>query len=133
MPIISQIEKELGKIDLANGMTTPQHPNTTVSNARKKLETVDAFQLTAIESLASGLKSLVLPLVLVHSVDGTKNSLDSSQEFTLTATEAIAASRLEEEHQIDEWGLVEGGHDIDRANLQVQVCSALLFLRLNSL
>jgi ATP synthase F1 complex assembly factor 2 len=34
---------------------------------------------------------------------------------------AIDATRLEEATQIEEWGLVEGGHDIDHSDLKVRV------------
>ncbi len=41
---------------------------------------------------------------------------------------AIDATRLEEATQIEEWGLVEGGHDIDHSDLKVRVhpCSERL-------
>ena len=42
----------------------------------------------------------------------------------ITAEEAFEASRVEMEHQIDEWGLVEGNHDVDRANLRAQLSAA---------
>ncbi len=42
----------------------------------------------------------------------------------------LAAARLEEELQIGEWGLVEGGHDIDIADLRVRVAAPSVFLRL---
>lgn len=44
--------------------------------------------------------------------------------------EAIAASRLEEEFQVEIWGVVEGGHDMDRLNNRVSLSSADLFMRL---
>ena len=44
--------------------------------------------------------------------------------------DAINAARLEESFQMDEWGLVEGGHDIDIADMQVRVAGPTVFLRL---
>lgn len=35
--------------------------------------------------------------------------------------------------QVDRWGLVEGGHDVDIADLQVQISSAAVFLGLSQL
>ena len=35
-------------------------------------------------------------------------------------SEAIDAARLEEAVQIEEWGLVEGGHDIDLSDLKAR-------------
>ncbi len=43
---------------------------------------------------------------------------------------AITAARLEETYQMDEWGLVEGGHDIDIADMQVRIAGPAVFLRL---
>ena len=46
----------------------------------------------------------------------------------LKVKDAIAAARLEEDIQIQEWGLVEGGHDIDIADIRVRVAAPALFL-----
>ncbi len=40
------------------------------------------------------------------------------------------AARLEEEFQIEAWGLVEGGHDLDRANIRVRLAAPSLLLRM---
>jgi ATP synthase F1 complex assembly factor 2 len=46
----------------------------------------------------------------------------------ITAKEAMDISRVEEEFQIGRWGLVEGGHDLDRVNCTVSLSSASFFL-----
>ena len=43
---------------------------------------------------------------------------------------AVHLSRLEEEVQIEEWGMVEGGHDLDRADQNVRVAAPAVFMRL---
>ena len=48
----------------------------------------------------------------------------------LTVQEAIDAARLEEAFQIEEWGLVEGGHDIDIADICVRISAPVMFHRL---
>ena len=48
----------------------------------------------------------------------------------LSIEQTLAAARLEEDRQIEAWGLVEGGHDIDIADLRVRVAAPALFLRL---
>jgi ATP synthase mitochondrial F1 complex assembly factor 2 len=48
----------------------------------------------------------------------------------LSVAETLAAARLEEELQIQQWGLVEGGHDIDIADAAARVSAAALFSRL---
>lgn len=49
----------------------------------------------------------------------------------LSVPEMLTAARLEEDHQIAEWGLVEGGHDIDIADASARISAAALFSRLN--
>lgn len=46
----------------------------------------------------------------------------------ITAKDAMELSRLEEEFQIGRWGLVEGGHDLDRVNCAVNLSSASTML-----
>lgn len=41
-----------------------------------------------------------------------------------------AASRLEEEFQVEIWGVVEGGHDMDRLNNTVRLSSVGTFMSL---
>ena len=48
----------------------------------------------------------------------------------LTVQEAVDAARLEEAYQIEEWGLVEGGHDIDIADICVRISAPVMFYRL---
>lgn len=55
-------------------------------------------------------KSLVIALALIGRF------IDFEQ--------AKIASRIEEEFQIEQWGVVEGGHDMDRLNNSVS-CSAV--------
>lgn len=53
-----------------------------------------------------------------------------SAQGYLDLTQAFQVARLEEEFQINEWGLVEGGHDVDQANAKVRIAAPSLFLRL---
>lgn len=49
------------------------------------------------------------------------------------AVQAVAASRLEEDSQVEQYGFVEGGHDIDAADLRTRAGGAALFLALDAL
>ncbi|RWW89856.1 hypothetical protein BHE74_00001094 [Ensete ventricosum] len=49
---------------------------------------------------------------------------------SLALAKAIAA---EWDYQVDRWGLVEGGHDVDVADLRVQISSATVLLGLSRL
>lgn len=55
--------------------------------------------------------------------------------FDILRAQAFDAARLEEEYNVERWGLIEGGHDMDRANttLTLTAASTLLWLRNASL
>uniref|UniRef100_A0A2P2ISS2 Uncharacterized protein MANES_15G155100 n=1 Tax=Rhizophora mucronata TaxID=61149 RepID=A0A2P2ISS2_RHIMU len=74
-------------------------------------------ELAAIDAIAAAAHSLVIAVGVFCRKLGIE--------------EAIELSRLEEDSQVDRWGLVEGGHDIDIADLQVQISSATVFLGLS--
>lgn len=74
-------------------------------------------ELAAIDAMAAAAHSLIIPLGIFHGRLGIE--------------EAIELIRLEEDLQVDRWGLVEGGHDVDIADLQVQISSAAVFLGLS--
>ncbi len=44
--------------------------------------------------------------------------------------QAKLASRIEEEFQLEIWGVVEGGHDMDRLNNSVRLSSVDCFMRM---
>jgi len=114
-PLLEWIAALHGDLDTRHILSKPQHPLETVASVRAKLETLSTFHLTAVESLASCCKSLIIPLAL--------------QAGQIDAKTAVKASRVEEEHQIAAWGLVEGGHDVDRAHVTAQVAAAAIFLK----
>ncbi|XVF13976.1 hypothetical protein REPUB_Repub09cG0016500 [Reevesia pubescens] len=85
-----------------------------VENLLKK---TDDCELAAIDALAAAAHSLVIALGIFRG--------------KLQIEEAIELIRLEEDLQVDKWGLVEGGHDVDIADLKVQIASATVFLGLS--
>ena len=80
------------------------------------LGSLDDWYLTALSTLASSCKSLILATALLG------DAIDLEQ--------AIYLSRAEEEFQIEQWGLVEGGHDLDRADTNVRISSPVVFITL---
>ena len=57
-------------------------------------------------------------------------ALHAAAQRKLSMEQALQAARLEEEFQIEGWGLVEGGHDLDQANARVRLTASTLFLRM---
>ncbi|XP_020579922.1 ATP synthase mitochondrial F1 complex assembly factor 2 isoform X2 [Phalaenopsis equestris] len=75
-----------------------------VENVLKK--TTDS-ELATIDAIASSAHSLVIALAIFRE--------------RLDIEEAMELIRLEEDLQVDKWGLVEGGHDVDIADLQASL------------
>jgi ATP synthase F1 complex assembly factor 2 len=80
-----------------------------VREAEKRLNSMDTFELTATFNAAASAKSLLIGMALIHG--------------EIDIDEAMSAARAEEEYNIEEFGLVEGGHDVDRADLAVRLAA----------
>lgn len=93
-------------------------PHSPATHARIKgiVERLEPFALTCLQAATMESKSLILALTLVARARSLQ--------------QIIAASRVEEEFQIGIWGVVEGGHDMDRLNNAVTLSSVDTFLRL---
>ena len=86
------------------------HAPVLVQNAKSFVEQLDAWELTALQSITAESKSFLVGAAVI-----TRG---------ISSADAIAASRVEEEFQISNWGMVEGGHDYDRLNCSIQIRSA---------
>ncbi|CAA6657061.1 unnamed protein product [Spirodela intermedia] len=67
-------------------------------------------------------------------VGAIENMLKTTTDCELAAIDALAAAHslvIPLGLFVDRWGLVEGGHDVDIADLQVQISSAAVFLGLS--
>eukprot|EP01025_Chloroclados_australasicus_P051182 TRINITY_DN59533_c0_g1_i1.p2 TRINITY_DN59533_c0_g1~~TRINITY_DN59533_c0_g1_i1.p2 ORF type:complete len:146 (-),score=17.03 TRINITY_DN59533_c0_g1_i1:315-689(-) len=95
-----------------------QAPEVTLSYS-DYLATLRYPQLVALAELTGALKSLLIGF-----------ALHSSQ---LSIEQAVHASRLEEDVQMERYGLVEGGHDVDIVDLRTRAAGAALFLKLYEL
>eukprot|EP00904_Undaria_pinnatifida_P006513 jgi/Undpi1/2992/HiC_scaffold_14.g06369.m1 len=95
----------------------PEHPPEALFRARELLESLDEWALSAVQSVTMECKSLLIALALVLR--------------KTTAEKAFDAARLEEEYNVERWGMIEGGHDMDRANttLTLTAASTLMWLR----
>ena len=115
-PLISWAAHELAlPLDVSEELYL-SHPPTALPRATQLLAEADDWQLAALDQATNTSKSLVLALALAHGRIG--------------ADECVKAARVAEQHQIDEWGEVEAGHDLDAADIAVRLGSASAFLRL---
>lgn len=72
--------------------------------------------LTAVFNASASCKSLLTGMALIRGV--------------IDVDQAMAAARVEEDMQIEEWGLVEGGHDIDLADIRVRLLGPRVMINL---
>ena len=83
---------------------------------RAALEGIDDWRLAALDSLTATGRSLVLAFAAALG--------------RLRPEEAFRLMRLEERWQADNWGEVEGGHDVDDADVRARIAGAVAFLHL---
>eukprot|EP00743_Colponemidia_sp_Colp-15_P002542 GILK01002755.1.p1 GENE.GILK01002755.1~~GILK01002755.1.p1 ORF type:complete len:277 (+),score=47.68 GILK01002755.1:48-878(+) len=96
-----------------------EQPAESTQRIRSLLENMSDWRLTGVEHLTASCKSLVIALAVA--------------EGHVTVEQAVRAARVEEDHQVQEWGEVKGGHDIDESNTLLSVASAKVFISLAEL
>ncbi|KAK6155250.1 hypothetical protein DH2020_009498 [Rehmannia glutinosa] len=117
-PLIKWVESEFGfKPAVYTSFFGGKQEEGLVNSIEKLLKKTDDCELAAIDAIASAAHSLIIAIGLFRG--------------RLNIEQAIELIRLEEDLQVDRWGLVEGGHDIDIADLRVQISSAVVFLGLS--
>ncbi|XP_024359709.1 uncharacterized protein [Physcomitrium patens] len=116
-PLIDWAEQEIGERPAVTssifGTTQPSH---VLEAMEKVLMQSSDWQLAAIDWLAGTARSLIVALAIARGRLGIE--------------EAMEVIRLEENHQVEEWGYVEGGHDIDEADMRVKIAACSVFMRL---
>jgi ATP synthase mitochondrial F1 complex assembly factor 2 len=99
---------------------------------RQWVEALDAWHLGLLYSLTVEAKSFGLAMAFLRRGSAVPQVGDDGWHdaagFETPEDHFIASSRVEEEVQISQWGMVEGGHDYDRLNCAIQVRAAS-FLR----
>jgi ATP synthase F1 complex assembly factor 2 len=93
------------------------HPSPLLDAAKEWTHSLDAWRLIALNSINAQSKSWMVGYAML--MNGPFDDL----------SDAVQASRVEEEFQICNWGLVEGGHDYDRVNCSIQLHASSLFSR----
>lgn len=94
------------------------HPPNLFDQLSEWTHSLDAWHLVALSSMCAQAKSFLVAWATMEP----ESPLADLQK-------AIEATRVEEEFQIANWGLVEGGHDYDRLNCSIQLYSATVFVK----
>lgn len=116
-PLFDWMEAELGvRPVLYTSIFAGKQPQELVNAMERFLKKRDNWELTAIDALTAAANSITIAFAVFHG--------------RLDVEEAIKLVRLEEDFQVEKWGLVEGGHDVDMADLRVHISSAVAFLGL---
>ena len=95
-----------------------KHPQEVYNRIGAYVASLDHFELALLQAATLECKSILLAIALLCG--------------KLPFAEATLVSRLEEEFQVEIWGVVEGGHDMDRLNNKVNLGSIVSFHRLYS-
>ncbi|CAM6032634.1 unnamed protein product [Sphagnum compactum] len=120
-PLLDWFKSEIGVRPLVTSSIfgTTQPPEV-LDAVEKAVRQCSDWQLAAVDWLAGTARSLIVALAIARGRLGIE--------------EAIEIIRLEEDHQaciyVEDWGYVEGGHDIDEADIRVKISSCSVFLRL---
>lgn len=77
---------------------------------------LDLWNLVCLQSMVLDCKSLLIGCALFNDF--------------ISIEKAVELSRLEEDVQIEDWGLVEGGHDLDIAYIRMKLAAASVFVKL---
>jgi len=104
----------------AAGFGNLPHPDELVHYCTNYVTQLDIWHLTALNTIATETKSL---LIAIAALQGDFHVMKDIHNV-------VHAGRVEEEFQIENWGLVEGGHDYDRLNASISIGAARTMLDL---
>ncbi|XP_077242699.1 ATP12 protein-like protein [Tasmannia lanceolata] len=117
-PLLDWVKSEFGfKPVVSSSFFGAKQEDGLVSAIENFLKKTSDCELAAIDAMTAAAHSLIISIATFRG--------------RLEIEEAIELIRLEEDLQVDRWGLVEGGHDVDIADLKVQISSAAVFLGLS--
>jgi ATP synthase F1 complex assembly factor 2 len=111
-------------LSTTNALRGLPHSPLALNLAETFLLSLDAWRLAAMQAATMEAKSFIIGMALTS---GSLNShIQADIPFADDTAKAVVAARIEEEFQIESWGLVEGQHDYDRLNSSIQIHSAVL-------
>ena len=124
----------LSRKSKGNARSGLPHPPLLVEKAREWVASLDAWTLAAFYSACAESKSFFIGAGLIHDAltageETTARAEAAGRETVRCGKWAAAAARVEEEFNIECWGLVEGGHDYDRLNCSIQMHAASFLAR----
>lgn len=117
-PILEWVKDHYGiSLEKVQGFSTiDSMTDSTVRILQEEIFRLSPWQLASMDSVVKLSKSYIVGLALIHG--------------RLTAQQVFSAARVEEEFQIEQWGEVAGGHDLDSAYMRMKIQAAHILQKL---
>lgn len=146
-PLLDWIRDEMGERPIAtSSIFLTNQSEALVAAMKAELAKANDWQLAAIDSLSGTARSLTVAFAVARGrvdVDGAKEAIRLEEDFQVRGDIVLPLSWKHAVYsrrslmsvaglglQVEEWGFVEGGHDIDIADLHVRLAAPSVFLRL---
>ena len=114
-PLLVWFDEKYGvKLRVSSDIVMPEQDPDAKAKLEVALRQLDPWRTSALQSLALACKSVVIALALV--------------EHAITPRKAFDAARTEESYQIELWGEVINGHDLDINYLLLNTYAASTFV-----
>ncbi|EDR10945.1 uncharacterized protein LACBIDRAFT_315971 [Laccaria bicolor S238N-H82] len=114
-PLLSWARETFGiQLNISGSILSVPQPEETKKIVERVLESLDKWEIAALERATYTTKSLIIALALV------KNHL--------SVEKAALAAQVEVNSQIERWGEVEDTHDVDYHDVRRQLASAAILL-----
>eukprot|EP00930_Biecheleria_cincta_P041961 TRINITY_DN28855_c0_g1_i1.p1 TRINITY_DN28855_c0_g1~~TRINITY_DN28855_c0_g1_i1.p1 ORF type:complete len:263 (-),score=42.83 TRINITY_DN28855_c0_g1_i1:45-833(-) len=104
------------QLGISSSLAAPGHPDVTIPQVAEKLLQRDPWELCALEIATQTAKSLIVAVALLDRAD-------------ISPEVAMNLCLLEENFQIERWGLVEGDHDVARTDTLKWLQACQLFAK----
>lgn len=110
-PVVGHLRERRGvELNIVRGSLSAPQGKDNWEKLKSGLVGLDDYSLAAVDAATRCAKSVAIAIALA---DGA-----------LSAEQAVAAARSEEQWQMRVWGCVEGGHDLDDADVLVRLAAA---------
>jgi len=103
---------------MCSGLETPEIPSSSLESLKSHCNSLDNYGIVALEAASTISRSVGIALALL---DGH-----------LSIGDALKCARVEEDLQIEEFGMVEGSHDIDEVNSKMILAASKNLVSLKS-
>lgn len=115
-PVIEHVKKQSGcEVNVVRGTLAAPQGEGLNKWMKKVVEGLDDWSLVAMDSATSSSKSVLVAVAL--------------RDGAVSAEDALKAARSEEMWQSKVWGVVEGGHDMDDADISVRLSAVNMVFR----